>query len=116
MAPKKRWQQDYDYDTYTVDTMPSFIESHVKPLPHTSYESNHDGTSLSVTQQYISIESSHSLESHPLHCMEAADSEFVVNSSDPGNKVYDSIPYNWMDPNDIDAIDEPAKRRRTLAV
>lgn len=39
-----------------------------------------------------------------------------VNLVDYQNEVYNAISYNWMDSDDIDVVDEPAKHRRTLAM
>ncbi|KAG6894618.1 hypothetical protein C0992_005389 [Termitomyces sp. T32_za158] len=110
--PRKR---PYDYDNYIPSSQTQASKPSVTPVAHISYEAGSDNT-LSMVRKYISVKSVHDpapSTSDFLRDNEAPDIE--VDACGYDTKVYDSLSHHWMDPNDVDVVEEPAKRRRTVA-
>ncbi|KAG6836421.1 hypothetical protein H0H93_008162 [Arthromyces matolae] len=115
---KNRKKRQYDsYDSVTSSSLRRAPQAQRLALSHTSYEPSPSSGSLSLSSSYIPIDTSHPaplvqesplLEPDEALCPAAYEVE-------PGNEVYDNISHHWMDPNDVDDVNEPAKRRRTLA-
>ncbi|KAG6849505.1 hypothetical protein H0H93_007961 [Arthromyces matolae] len=114
---KNRKKRQYDsYDSVTSSSLRRAPQAQRLALSHTSYEPSASSGSLSLSSSYIPIDTSHTLPLAHKHLEEASEvSHAPVYDVEPGNEVYDNISHHWMDPNDVDNIDEPAKRRRTLA-